>query len=70
VNLLQRALLALFEKTTDKPAVSLFLNFVLQLFLHGRIDESDYQMLDRIYQDRQEVSMLIEAIQKEKKTDP
>jgi hypothetical protein len=67
VNLLQRALLALFDKSKAKKAVSLFLNFVLQLFLHGRIDEADYQKLERTYQDRQEVSMLLEAIQKEKK---
>jgi len=67
VKLLQRALLALFEETQDKQAVSLFLNFVLQLFLHGRIDEADYKVMERTYHDRQEVSMLIEAIQKEKK---
>jgi predicted transposase/invertase (TIGR01784 family) len=66
-NLLQRVLLALYEKSQDRQAVSLFLNFVLQLYLHGRIDESDYKKLERTYQDRQEVSMLIEAIQKEKK---
>jgi predicted transposase/invertase (TIGR01784 family) len=65
-NLLQRAHMALFEKSQDKQAVSLFLNFVLRLYLHGRIDESDYKKLERVYQDRQEVSMLIEAIQKEK----
>ncbi|MGH7456861.1 MAG: hypothetical protein ACRENG_36260 [bacterium] len=35
--------------------------------MHDRIDEADYQKLERTYQDRQEVSMLIEAIQKEKK---
>jgi predicted transposase/invertase (TIGR01784 family) len=67
VNLLQHALLTLFEKTKDKQAVSLFLNFVLQLFLHGRIDDSDYQKLERTYQDRQEVSMLIEAIHPRKR---
>lgn len=66
IKLMERAVLALFEKTKDKQALSLFLNFVLQLFLHERIDESDYQVLERTYHDKKEVNMLIEAIRKEK----
>jgi predicted transposase/invertase (TIGR01784 family) len=66
VKLLEHALLALFEKTKNKQALSLFFNFVLQLFLHERINESDYRVLERTYYDKKEVNMLIEAIRKEK----
>ncbi len=66
IKLLERTLLTLFEKTKNKQALSLFFNFVLQLFLHEKIDESDYRVLERTYHDKKEVNMLIEAIRKEK----
>lgn len=56
----------LFEKEEDKQAASLFVNWFAQLYHHGRIAEADYEKLERVYRSKQEVSMLIEAIQKEK----
>jgi hypothetical protein len=64
---LERELLALFQKSRDKKAVSLFLNWFKQLALHGKIAESDYKTLERTYYDPKEVNMLINAIKKEKK---
>lgn len=66
-DLLLRELRALFQKSRDKKAVSLLLNWFAQLARHGRIDESDYQALERVYDDPKEVNMLINAIKKEKK---
>lgn len=61
-----RELEALFDQAEDKQAASLFVNWLMQMFHHGRIDEADYEKLEKIYQSTTEVSMLIEAIQKEK----
>lgn len=61
-----RELEALFDKAKDKQAASLFVNWLMQLFHHGRIDEADYEKLEKVYQSTTEVSMLIEALQKEK----
>lgn len=66
-DLLARQLLALFQKSKDKKAVSLLLNWFEQLARHGRIDESDYKKLEHIYYDSKEVNMLITALKKEKK---
>jgi len=60
-------LLALFERTEDKQAVSLFLNWLKQMAIHERIDESHYREFERIYHERTEVNMLENAIREEKK---
>jgi len=65
-DLLTKRILALVERAEDKEALSLFLNWFKQLFIHGRIAESDYQTFERIYKDKEEVNMLIESIRKEK----
>jgi len=65
-DLLTKKILALVERAEDKEALSLFLNWLKQLFIHGRIAESDYHAFERIYQDKEEVNMLIESIRKEK----
>ncbi len=65
-DLLALKLDKLFEKAEDKQAVSLFINWLAQLFHHGKISEKDYAKLGQVYQSKEEVSMLIEAIQKEK----
>ena len=65
-DLLARELLVLFQKSHDRKAVSLLLNWFDQLARHGRIDESDYKKLERIYHDFTEVNMMINAIKKEK----
>ena len=67
LDLLERELLTLFEKSRDKRAVSLLLNWFKQLAVHGRIDKSDYKVLERTYHDPKEVNMLINAIKREKK---
>ncbi len=68
IGLLKTELVNLFDKESDKQAVSLFLNWLFQLSEHGRIDKSDYQALERIYKDKEEVKeMLISAIKRQKK---
>lgn len=67
LELLKQELLKLFEKSPNKQAVSLFLNWLKELAVYGRIEQSDYEILDRVYQDTKEVSMLINSIEKERK---
>ncbi|NUO78974.1 hypothetical protein HUU05_02780 [candidate division KSB1 bacterium] len=67
IDLLKQELLKLFEKSPNKHAISLFLNWLKQLAVHGKIEQSDYEALDRVYQDTQEVSMLINNIEKDRK---
>ena len=51
----------------DKQAVSLLLNWLKQLSVHGRITSKDYKTLETIYKTEEEVKeMLITAIKKEK----
>ncbi len=64
VELLKQELIKLFEESPNKHAISLFLNWLKQLATHGRIEQSDYETLDRVYQDTKEVSMLINNIEK------
>ncbi len=67
VDVLETELLNLFSSEADKGAVSLFLNWFKQLALHGRIAARDYESLETIYQDEEEVrTMLITALEKEK----
>ncbi len=68
IGLLQEELLNLFDKESDKVAVSLFLNWFKQLSEHGGIEKVDYKSLEKIYSNREEVkAMLITALEKEKK---
>jgi len=68
IDLLQDELLALFERESDREAVSLFLNWFKQLSEHGRIEKVDYKSLEKIYTNKEEVrSMLINALEKERK---
>lgn len=64
---LANQLLALFDRTEDKQAISLFLNWLKQMAIYERIDESHYREFERIYYERTEVTMLENAIRKEKK---
>ena len=67
LDLLEVELLNLFSSEVDKQAVSLFLNWFRQLALHGRIESGDYQSLEFIYRNEQEVkTMLITALEREK----
>lgn len=67
IALLKEELLKLFEKSPNKHAISLFLNWFKQLAAYGRIDQADYEALDRVYQDAKEVSMLINNIERDRK---
>ena len=67
VDVLEAELMNLFSSEADKRAVSLFLNWFKQLALHGRIATEDYESLETIYRNEEEVrTMLITALQKEK----
>ena len=68
IDLLQEELLTLFDRESDRQAVSLFLNWFKKLSEHGRIEQVDYKSLEKIYTNKEEVSsMLIKALEKEKK---
>jgi len=66
-ELLANQLLALFERTEDKRTISLFLNWLKQMAIYERIEESDYREFERVYYEGTEVNMLINAIREEKK---
>jgi predicted transposase/invertase (TIGR01784 family) len=66
-DLLANQLLTLFDRTEDKQAISLFLNWLKQMAIYEKIDESHYREFERIYYERTEVNMLENAIRKEKK---
>jgi predicted transposase/invertase (TIGR01784 family) len=58
----------LFDRESDREAVSLFLNWFKQLSEHGKIEKVDYKSLEKIYTNKEEVrSMLIKALEKERK---
>ena len=68
IDLLEEEFLNLFEKESDKQAVSLFLNWFKQLSEHGRIEQTDYKSLEKIYTTKEEVqAMLIKTLEKERK---
>ena len=56
-----------FTSESDRQAVSLFINWFLQLANHGRIKASDMDSLSQVYSSFEEVKpMLIESLAKEK----
>lgn len=68
IDLLTSEFLKIFKKEEDKQPISLFLNWFKQLSEHQRIDKSDYQELEHIYDNEEEVrTMLITALEKERK---
>ncbi len=65
--MVKQELLRLFELEEDRQAASLLINWFKQLSEHGRIDPSEYQELERIYQTVEEVrSMLVTALARER----
>ena len=67
LEVLEAELLNLFSSETDRQAVSLFLNWFRQLAFHGRIESDDYQSLESIYQNEEEVkTMLVTALERER----
>ena len=62
-------MLTLFEEQEDKQAVSLLLNWFIQMCEHGRIAKEEYHELEKIYFSKTEVkSMLVTALEKERKS--
>ena len=67
VEVLEVELLNVFSSEGDRQAVSLFLNWFKQLAFHGRIEPEDYQSLEYIYQNEEEVkTMLVTALERER----
>ena len=67
LDLLEVELLNLFSSEVDKQAVSLFLNWFKQLAFHGRIESGDYESLETIYQNEEEVKMMLVTAVRERK---
>ena len=59
VEMLEVELLNLYSSAEDKQAVSLFLNWFRQLAVHGWIEPADYQDLEYIYRNEEEVKMML-----------
>jgi len=67
IELLKSEFLELFRKEEDKEAVSLFLNWFKQLSEHQRMPEKDYEELEQVYKNAEEVKeMLITSLQRER----
>ncbi|MCB0187995.1 MAG: Rpn family recombination-promoting nuclease/putative transposase, partial [Caldilineaceae bacterium] len=67
LSLLEELLLALYDEEPDREAISLFLNWLKQLALYGRIDEETYGSLAEVIRSKEEVkSMFLTAIAREK----
>ena len=68
LDMLEVELLNLFSSEADRQAVSLFLNWFRQLAVHGRLESDDYQSLESIYRNEEEVkAMLVTALERERK---
>ena len=67
LDILEVELLNLFSTERDRQAVSLFLNWFKQLASHGRLESEDYQSLEYIYRNEEEVkTMLATALEQER----
>ena len=68
LELLERELLAVFDREADKQAVSLLINWFKQMAVHRRIKPKDYEKMETLYKTHEEVkSMLVTALEKERK---
>ena len=54
IDLLQEELLTLFDRESNRQAVSLFFNWFKQLSEYGRIEQVDYKSLEKIYTHKEE----------------
>lgn len=61
IDKIKNQLLNLFEKSEDKAAISLLLNWYQQLVVHGYREQVDYQALEQIYREQQEVNVMLET---------
>ncbi|MCB0187947.1 MAG: Rpn family recombination-promoting nuclease/putative transposase, partial [Caldilineaceae bacterium] len=67
LSLLEELLLTLYDEEPDREAIYLFLNWLKQLALYGRIDEEQYGALTEVIRSKEEVkSMFLTAIEREK----
>lgn len=60
LEMLKHELVALFPHE-NQQAVSLLINWFLQLKVHGRLDPAHYDELERVYHDAQEVHAMLET---------
>ncbi len=68
LDLIKKELQELFRRESDKTAVSLLLNWFVQMRKHGRIPPSAYEALERVYESPKEAQQMLEtAVRKEKK---
>ena len=63
-ELLKEELLTVFEKETEKEAISLFLNWFRMICVHGWIRPSDYAKLEEIYRNKMEVKSMVSTLTK------
>ena len=63
-ELLKEELLTVFEKESEKEAISLFLNWFRMICVHGRIKPSDYAQLEEIYSNKMEVKSMVSTLTK------
>ena len=67
LEVLEVELVNLFSSEGDREAVSLFLNWFRQLAFHGRLESEDFQSLEYIYRNEEEVkTMLVTALERER----
>jgi len=61
IALIKSQLLALFKSKEDKQAISILLNWFVQLALRGKKSLNDYQELEHIYQSEEEAKTMLET---------
>ncbi|MEM7537675.1 MAG: hypothetical protein AAF639_36230 [Chloroflexota bacterium] len=54
-------MMALFEKEEDKRAISLLFNWFMQLWKNDKISREDYDKLDKVYREAEEVKTMLEV---------
>ena len=58
LELLKQEFFAIFKAEEDRQAISLFLNWFAQLANYGRIESADYDELEQVYQNAEEVKSM------------
>jgi len=61
IDIVKSQLLNLFEKSEEKLAISLLLNWYEQLVVHGFREKIDYESLEQVYREKQEVNVMLET---------
>ncbi|MEM7533933.1 MAG: hypothetical protein AAF639_17250 [Chloroflexota bacterium] len=61
IDLLAQEMVALFDNEEDKRAISLLFNWFMQLWKNDKISREDYDKLDKVYREAEEVKTMLEA---------